>query len=267
LSGNSARAIIRDYLEAPLPQVQANLGRWFHDLTIAAATNDGAGQPTNLFPLWQLVVATALEMDQVASNLPSRLIHAALMGGPVPDSVLAACLGRLRAEGKDGFRLPRMALIKLCLNRTHCKGEQTMPESLDKQRTQDAAYVYGRLLAFLARCQNPKDFGTSAQILERFYGTASVSPRSVFPTLLRLNRHHLAKIRDENKGFAFNLEAELDEILDQLRPSNGTGPQFKPILSLPEQGQFALGFYQQRAAYRRQSADQKVKEASEAIQP
>ena len=135
-----------------------------------------------------------------------------------------------------------------------------MSESLDKQR-QDAAYVYGRLLAFLARCQSPQDFGTSAQILERFYGTASVSPRSVFPTLLRLNRHHIAKIRDDNQGFAFNLEAELDGILDQIRPPDGTTPQFQTILSLPEQGQFALGFYQQRAEYRRRSADRKANDA------
>ena len=72
LSGNSARAIIRDYLEAPLPQVQANLGRWFRDLTIAAATKNGAGQPTTLFPLWQLALATALEMDQVVPEVPPR---------------------------------------------------------------------------------------------------------------------------------------------------------------------------------------------------
>ena len=129
-------------------------------------------------------------------------MHAALMCDPVPDSLLAACLGRLRAEGNDGFRLPRMALIKLCLNRTHCKGEQTMPESLDKQRTQNAAYVYGRLLAFLARAKTLR-FRNQVCI---FWSGSTGPPRcpqgSVFPTLLRLNRHHLAKIRDENKGFA-----------------------------------------------------------------
>ena len=137
-----------------------------------------------------------------------------------------------------------------------------MTESLDRDRTHDAAYVCGQLLAFLARCQSPKDFGTSAQLLERYFGAASTSPRSVFPTLLRLNRHHIAKIRDEMGGFAFNLEAELESLLLPLREGNQT-PDFPAILPLPAQGRFALGFYHQRADYRRQSADRKLRGAED----
>jgi CRISPR-associated protein Csd1 len=263
LSGNAARAIVRDYLEAPLPDVRINLGRWFRDLRIADATIDGQGQPTSLFPLWQLASATARDSDDVSPELPPQLLEAALRGDPLPDSVLAACLRRLRAEhGPQQFRPARMGLVKLCLNRFHFQGDSAMTEELDPNRTADRAYVCGRLLAFLARCQSPKDFGTSAQILERYFGAASTSPRSVFPTLLRLNRHHIAKIRDEMTGFAFNLEAELESLLLPLREGTET-PDFPAILSLPEQGRFALGFYHQRADYRRASADRKIREAEE----
>ena len=79
LSGNSCRVIIRDYLEAPLPQVQANLGHWFRDLTIAAATKDGAGHPTNLFSLQALSAATIPrkgdgkpDWEKLTPDMPAR---------------------------------------------------------------------------------------------------------------------------------------------------------------------------------------------------
>jgi CRISPR-associated protein Csd1 len=265
LSGNAARVVVRDYLERPLPDVQRNLLRWFDDLRIADPSKEFGGRPNDRFPLWLLAAATARDADGVAPDAQARLMHAALTAGPLPDSVLAACLGRLRAEGSDGFRPARMGLIKLCLNRAHCQ-ENPVTESLDPARGQsDKAYACGQLLAFLARCQSPQDFGTSAQILERFFGTASTSPRGVFPTLLRLNRHHIAKIRDEMPGFAFNLEAELEERLLPFKPAGGGTADFPSLLSLPEQGRFALGFYHQRAEYRRQSSDKKM--ARSADQP
>ncbi|HEY2786649.1 MAG TPA: type I-C CRISPR-associated protein Cas8c/Csd1 [Fimbriiglobus sp.] len=257
VSGNSARAIVREYLEQPIGRVRSAIRQWFSDLRIADSSKDHQGHPNSAFPMWLLANATALESDRVAPDTHARLMHSALTGGPLPDSILAACLGRLRAEGSAGFRTTRMALIKLCLNRTHCKENPIMP-TLDDKRRQDKSYECGRLLAFLARCQSPKDFGTGAQILERFFGMASTSPRGVFPTLLRMNRHHINKIRDEMPGFAFNLEAELEERLAPLKPTGNEPADFPALLTLPEQGRFALGFYHQRADYRSTSADKKI---------
>ena len=136
-----------------------------------------------------------------------------------------------------------------------------MPEQLsDDLSEQSAAYACGRLLAFLARCQSPKDFGAGAQILDRFFGAASTAPRAVFPLLLRLNRHHLRKIRDEMAGFAFRLEEELEQRLQPFRHVEGSEPDFPAVLSLVEQGRFSLGFYHQRAQYRSSSAERKAAE-------
>jgi CRISPR-associated protein Csd1 len=135
-----------------------------------------------------------------------------------------------------------------------------MSETLDPQLDgRSAGYACGRLLALLARCQSPKDFGTNAQILERYFGSASTSPRSVFPVLLRLNRHHLKKIRDDRPGpLAAVLEKELEQRLAPFKLSANRDPDFPAILSLPEQGRFALGFYHQRAEFRKQAADRKA---------
>jgi CRISPR-associated protein Csd1 len=269
VSGNSARAIIRDYLERRLGQVRDSIIRWFNDLRIADLSKEHQGRANAAFPLWMLANATALESDRVAPDTHARLMHAALTSGPVPDSILAACIARLRIPERDPkrpqFSSSRMALIKLCLNRTHCLEENAMPESLDLERIHDQAYLCGCLLAFLARCQSPKDFGTSAQIVERFFGSAMQSPRAVFPTLIKLNRHHISIIRGQQKGFAFKLEQELDALFNLLRPEDGELPDFKSTHTLAEQGRFALGFYQQRAEYRRISADKKLEAAVESV--
>jgi CRISPR-associated protein Csd1 len=263
LGGNSARVVVRDYLERPLGEVRTGIRKWFADLSIADTSKEYQGRANAAFPLWMLATATALEADRVAPDTQTRLMHAALTGGPLPDSILAACVTRLRAEGSDGFRPARMALVKLCLNRTHCQ-ENPMTPTCDENRSEDRAYACGRLLAFLARCQSPKDFGAGAQLLERFFGTASTAPRAVFPTLLRLNRHHIAKIRDEMAGFAVNLETELEERVAPLRPTADRPADFPALLSLAEQGRFSLGFYHQRADYRSESADKKAKAAATA---
>jgi CRISPR-associated protein Csd1 len=260
LSGNSARAIVRSYLEIPLSEVRQKLARWFEDLQTVDDSARGQGQVTGCFRLVALAGATVRDLDDLSPGVPPLLLAAALQGTPLPSSLLAACLQRLRLEaGPEQFRPARMGLIRLLLNRDPQRGELTMPQSLDPALAAcSPAYACGRLLAFLARCQKPESFGAEAQILERFYGTASTAPRSVFPVLLRLNRHHIEKIREEHKGFATNLEKELEERLAPFRPGEGRSANFPDLLSLAEQGQFALGFYHQRADYRRQSAVRKA---------
>jgi len=257
LSGNAARAIVRDYLEAPVPDIQVNLGRWFRDLRII---HESSRELTSAFPLWALANSTVRDSKDLAPDLITVLNAAALKAVPLPDSVLAACLRRIRVEtGPAQFAPARMGLIKLILNRSSATGVLLMTEQLDPNLDQRSrGYASGRLLAFLARCQSPRDYGAGAQILERYFGAASTAPRSVFPVLLRLNRHHLRKIRDEMAGFAFNLEAELEERLAPFKPDGDGDPDFPAILSLHEQGRFALGFYHQRAAYRTTSADRKA---------
>lgn len=258
ISGNSARAIVRDYLERPLEEIRTATRHWFEDLRIADNSPEYLGSSNSAFPLKVLCAATAsrFDMDKVSPEVVKQLVNTAMLGRKwrLPDSILNSCLRALRSDTDFGFRSSRMGLIKLCLNRGYCK-ENPMSPLLDTSRIRDRAYACGRLLAFLARCQSPKDFGASAQLVERFFSTASTSPQSVFPTLLRLNRHHIAKIRDDIPGFATNLEKELEELVEPFREGESENADFPTLLSLPEQGRFVLGFYHQRADYRKNSAE------------
>ncbi|QDU62403.1 CRISPR-associated protein [Planctomycetes bacterium Pan216] len=262
VSPNAARMVVRDYLELPLAKAKENIADWFRDLEIVDAFTlvEGAA-----FSIWLLAAGTVRKGDDISPNVTPWLLKAAIDGKPLPDSILADVLRRLRVENAPSrFSPARMGLIKLALNRHPQKGTLTMTPSIDPEASkQSLGYACGELLAFLARCQDPKSFGANAQIVERYFGAASMSPQYVFPVLIKLNRHHLAKIRDEMPGFAFDLEKELEERLEPFLPSPGLPPDFPAVLNLVEQGRFALGFYHRRAEYRRRNQDRKIQKEAE----
>ena len=119
-------------------------------------------------------------------------------------------------------------------------------EQLDA-KAEDAAYQCGRLLAVLAEAQaKAHDYRLEGPgVAERYFGTAMASPASVFPILIKLNRHHLNSIRksDKYKGHDRFLEEAIQEVSTKIYP-------FPRTLDLHAQGRFALGFYQQKAADR-----------------
>lgn len=108
--------------------------------------------------------------------------------------------------------------------------------SLDREN-RDPAYRLGRLFAALERIQSAAQPGINATIRERYYGAASSSPASVFPILLRLKNHHLAKL--DSAALKTWYEKLLGEIF------LGIGPDFPRHLDLPAQGRFAIGYYHQ----------------------
>ncbi len=111
--------------------------------------------------------------------------------------------------------------------------------SLDTANT-SPGYLLGRLFAVLERAQESANLGINATIRDRFYGAASGTPVAVFPLLMKLNKHHIAKL--ENKGQAVNLERLKGEIIGKLAADSA----FPPHLSLSDQGRFAVGYYHQR---------------------
>ncbi len=110
--------------------------------------------------------------------------------------------------------------------------------SLDIERS-DPAYRLGRLFAALEKTQKDALGDVGASIRDRFYSSASATPGSVFPRVLRTYQHHLAKLEGGRK---VNREKLVQEILDPLS-------DFPAHLDLTEQGLFALGYYHQTRAF------------------
>ena len=117
--------------------------------------------------------------------------------------------------------------------------------------TNDAAYNCGRLLAIFDDLQmNANDYNfDGAGVVERYYGSASSAPNSAFGILWRLHQHHLRKVSRKNKGASEAIKRRIAEIAALFpQPAPLQPPQFPRTFSLVEQGRFALGFYQQKAA-------------------
>ena len=271
MTNNLSRVVIRDYLETSLPRIETSFGRWFRDLRIIDEFNC---EVIASFPIGKLSNATARDSDDVRPELPTTLLLSALRESPIPLPILGDCLRRMRVEtGPEQFRVERVALIKLILNRSFSKGELPMTAELDRDRTADRAYVCGRLFACLAYLQaferNPEKhgFGQEAAMLSGFYGSASATPRSVFGTLMRHTQHRLNKLKDEFGSFVNNRVKELEELTEHLGCASAWQADFPPVLSLTEQGRFALGFYHQRAEYRRASAEWKAAHAKSPESP
>jgi CRISPR-associated protein Csd1 len=74
LSGNSARVVIRDYLETPVSTARRNLAAWFRDLRVIEPWGK---ELSTAFPLWQLALATAFDSDAVSPGTPPLLMEAA----------------------------------------------------------------------------------------------------------------------------------------------------------------------------------------------
>ncbi len=255
LSGNSARVVVRDYLETPLARLQVHLRNWFRDLRIADVSQEGGGQPSSRFPLQILCVITAMDFDTIAPDVPDQLMKAAVQGGPVPETVLIACLRRLRAEGANGFRAARMALIKLILIRQGI----TMTETLDTDENHHA-YVFGRSLCVFAQIQHAALGDVNANVVDKFYGVFSTSPSLIWNRLISNSMNHLRKIKSESPGRAFNLEKRLSAIVEKLPPSPPTG-----ILSVRDQGRFAIGYYHERAKFFEDIATRKAEKQQATI--
>ena len=98
------------------------------------------------------------------------------------------------------------------------------------------AYHLGRLFALLLGVQR-KAIGPNinADIRDKFYGSASSTPAVVFPILLRNAQNHISKAN------AFGYDKLIKDVLDHI------GDAFPSHLSLVQQGEFALGYYHQRA--------------------
>jgi CRISPR-associated protein Csd1 len=209
----------------------------FEDLEIARGPGDPA-HPT----LFRILAATAVQgrADAVPPRLGGEVVRAILSGGPYPASLLEGSIRRSRAERE--VRYVRAATIKACLNRLVRCSRLHMKEltvSLDPENP-DPAYRLGRLFAVLERAQEWASPGLNATIRDRYYGAASTMPLAVFPRLLALKNHHVAKI--EPPGRRTWVERSIGEIMDGI-------PDIPAHLALPAQGAFALGYYHQRQSF------------------
>ncbi|MGH2718255.1 MAG: type I-C CRISPR-associated protein Cas8c/Csd1 [Actinomycetota bacterium] len=241
LSGSGGRAVVRDWIDTTVGSVKANVASWFERQRIV----DASGAVLPPLGLFALARATVREPRDLAPTTPRALVRCAVQGTPLPWDLLYQAVRRNRAEQK--VTSWRAALIKLVLSTNGCLGKGEGMIQLNEDSV-EPAYRCGRLLAVLEEVQRAAIPGAKATIVDRFFGTASSAPASVFGRLLRGAQPHLAKLERDRRGAYVALQRRLENVQAGLSG-------FPRTLTLEQQGLFALGYYHQRAADRAQAKE------------
>lgn len=257
LSPNVARIVVRFWYESTVAQMAVNIAQWFDDIRMVKGVNSPYPE---YMPLLRLLCNLVFEGK--SENLPPNLIadvtKAILNGCVLPITLLQMAIRRNRAE--QSVTYARASLIKAYLNRQirfNCSKNtiknKEITVSYDPNR-QDIGYVLGALFATLEKVQeDSSESKINATIKDRYYGSASSTPLTVFATLIKLSQHHLSKISKSKPNSAVYFNKELGEIMNKI-------DKFPSHLNMEQQGLFAIGYYQKRQDFfikkeDRQSAD------------
>lgn len=242
LSPNQARISVRFWHISTIDDISKKIGWHFNDLRLERSFDSEPEFPG----MWQLLLQIA-HLNK-ANNIPPLLsgafMQSILTGRPYPANLLSTIIMRIRADqakkdkrGKtiQNVNYLRAAMIKAFLNRKNrtLGKEEEITMSLDQIST-NVAYRLGRLFAVLEKAQRSALRGINTTIKDRYFGSASATPRVVFPQLIRLSQHHIQKAE-----YGHYYDRMVEEILGAIN-------DFPSHLNLDDQGKFALGYYHQR---------------------
>ena len=154
------------------------------------------------------------------------------------------------------------SLLKAWYNRSlesgATKGGKKVEKSLNTAYPAPA-YHAGRLLAILNKLQHTALGDVGADVVQRFYSAASVTPGLVIGRLIDGAQPHLNKLRkdDNTKGLSYWYEKQISGIMSRLDDS------VLKQLDFTGQTLFALGYYHQLAALNEGGKDTDETKANE----
>jgi len=175
-------------------------------------------------------------------DLSIGLVKAILNKYNYPMELVYATVSRMRAEihGDDktaqyAINHRRMAIIKAYLIRNTNYTKEKITVALNRE-WDNTAYLLGRLFATYEKIQ--EDNRDNINIKSNYFASASVTPASIFPNVVKSGELYLQKL---SGGLKVTREKLLGEIISML-PAD----YLPKNLSFEEQNVFILGYYHQR---------------------
>jgi CRISPR-associated protein Csd1 len=158
-----------------------------------------------------------------------------------------------RAKVERSITYTKAGFIKACLIRlARARGgneEDMITVSLNEEST-SIPYRLGRLFAVLEKVQSEANRDVKSTITSKYFSSAATMPKAVFPVLIKLAKHHIAK-----SEWGFKSEQWIQEVLAGV-------DEFPACMNLEDQGMFMLGYYHQRKAfYKKKESGEEKKEA------
>ena len=282
LMPNNSRLCVKLWMEGTIGEILSNTLQHLDDLNIVGA--NGIGEETFAPPrsLKSIIKSTLCitpgKQDSEVSYPPhivQGLLESIIKGLPYPIALQNACLERIRHERskKDakGRRLSpiteiRAALLKACFNRKHRNNDNIKKLTMALDPSNDTpAYLAGRLFFILEDLQMQSiGYDINSSIADRYFNRASCDPNVVFGELLGKANYHLRKL-ERSSGKPHFARTEIETILDLLPQEviSQRGTQGGIKHGLDEESLFAIGYYHQRAEYRRRRAENREKKEAE----
>jgi CRISPR-associated protein Csd1 len=248
LAPNAARVSVRFFLADPFQKIVERMMKHYDDMKIVKEY-DNQPEYITVRAILDETVSKKLRDKEPSPLLAGSILRSILTGAPYPSALLYAIINRIRADMDDDqkhirkINYVRAAIIKAFLIRKYHNQDQykeVLVMSLNEQAT-IPAYLLGRLFAVLEKVQQEALGEMNASIKDRYFTSACASPAHVFPVLLRLSQHHIAKAE-----YGYVSDRRIQDILGLLDVSQNPIPA---RLTLDEQGIFILGYYHQRAAF------------------
>jgi CRISPR-associated protein Csd1 len=252
LSPNKSRLVLREWIDTSLGHAIGLMRDYDDARTILSPDGDSTDRISVQAILSGLRPWKSRKSADDAA-LIRGLIRTAYLGLAPPLELLPLGVARFRKQQRPArreeadfkkWRQAQAAAIKIVL--TYGKREAKTFQMLNNE-SRSGPHLCGELLSILEEAQlRASGWRINATLVDRFYGSASMAPSTTLGMLLkRATQEHMPKIRKAGLGYE-ELERTLEGVTTELDKSGG----FPNTLTMREQGEFALGFYLRRAAFR-----------------
>jgi len=236
LSPNNARLAVRFWHVDTFGNFIARAAR--HHLDMEIVRGDYDPRYVSMYRLLRETVAPSSDSKAASPLLGGLVMRSILNGGPYPVQMYSAILNRAKVD--QPINSIRAGFIKAYLLRLARAGLTNLREDMISvslnEENQNVPYRLGRLFAVLEKVQADTNREMKSTITSKYFSSASTTPAVVFPVLLKLAQHHIAK-----SDWGFKTVQAIEETLEGV-------DEFPAYLSLEEQGMFMLGYYHQRKA-------------------
>ncbi len=254
LSGVGGRVMIRRYEEGSYEALKANLDQWNRDLALTDLSGKqalpGCKLTARLLQLLKVQKSDKRPFERLGKELAGEtpeIIQSILTGAPLPDSVAVRALQTIRSkmlsEEESGRLFYALGLacqwLKVWLIRNQKRGDVLM-QGYNEQNP-SPAYQCGAILAIYERIQEKAYPTTNVSVVQRYYASAIQTPALVFGRLSQLSVHHLRELEKTSKGLRRFFSDLLSKAYARI------DGQIPAVLTLAEQAEFALGYYQMTA--------------------
>jgi len=237
LSPNNARLAVRFWYIDSIGGLIEKLAR--HHLDMEIIRDDYGPRYVSVYRLLKETVPQSSDKKTVSPLLGGLIMRSILTNTGYPISLYSAIMSRVKVDGSINF--VRAGFIKAYLLRLSRAGLSNLNQDLItmslNEESSNVPYRLGRLFAALEKAQNDTNREMKSTINSKYFSSASSTPAVVFPVLLKLAQHHIAK-----SEWGFRSNQLIEQILSGV-------DEFPAYLNLEDQGMFMLGYYHQRKAF------------------